>query len=110
MIDYKGNIFLDDERHPWDVTWGDIDYTKKNWWIVRDYEAFIDAVRTYWPNCVSLDNDLGEEKEGYDCLKWLIEYGIDNDFLLPELYFHSKNTVAVENMKSYVNSFKKMNG
>lgn len=109
MLNYRKNIFLDDERHPFDISWGDINYSLNSWYLVRNYDAFLKAVEEYWPDMISMDNDLGEEKEGYDCLKWLIEYAMDHDLILPKIYFHSKNEVAVDNMKVYLNSFNRSN-
>lgn len=111
MNNYKDNIFLDDEREPWSIDWMGFDYSKISWRIVRDDESFKSAIIDHFPKTISFDNDLGMGKEGYyDCLKWLFDYIMDNNLSLPELYFHSKNTVAEDNMKAYVASFKKING
>jgi hypothetical protein len=107
---YRDNLFLDDERQPWDVTWGQFDYSKTSWLIVRTYETFIEAIKLYFPLRISLDNDLQTEKEGFDCLKWLCNYCMDHRLDLPEIFFHSGNTVAVDHMQTYVASFKKVNG
>lgn len=106
---YKDNLFLDDERHPFDVTWGEFDYTTKSWKVVRTYDSFINAVSEYFPTMISFDNDLQTKEEGYDCVKWLVDYCIDNRLQLPKIFYHSQNPVAVGNMKSYIESFKKMN-
>lgn len=104
------NLFLDDERNPEDVTWGDIDYSKFTWTIVRNWADFTWSVIDCQPKMISFDNDIGEAKEGYDCLKWLIDYCIDNELDIPIVYVHSKNSVAKENMLNYLNCWEKFNG
>lgn len=110
MEQYKDNIFLDDHRQPWEVTWGDFDYSKTSWVIVRDYETFMDAIKLYFPLRISFDHDLGTTRDGMDCVKWLCNYCIEHRLKLPQAFFHTKNPVGAENMRFYIDSFKKING
>lgn len=46
--------------------------------------------------------DYGEEKTGYDCAKWLVQYCIDNDLKFPEYTVHSMNPVGAERIRQYI--------
>jgi len=100
------NLFLDDERLPSEVYWCDIDYLSIRWLIVKNFEEFtVGIINNGIPEIVSLDNDLQEEKEGYDCLKWLILRCDHYKVPLPKFFFHTKNNIAKENMETYLNSY-----
>lgn len=97
------NLFLDDERIPTDVFWnGDI-YQNLNWSIVRTFDEFKKHILEYGiPELISFDNDLGEEKEGWDCAKWLCEkYCVDNKIRLNKITVHSKNTAVSKKILDY---------
>ena len=91
----KIQIYLDDLRTP-------IDF--KNWIIVRNYDDFVKKIIEIGLDSISrisLDHDLGDtamqeyfsnvsknykldynniqEKTGYDCCKWLVEYFYDKN-------------------------------
>lgn len=107
------SIFLDDERIPTDVTWLKLPDTL--WYVARTYQAFIDGIKLQgMPEYITFDHDLQdfysfdpesgegvEEHTGMSCLKWLVEYCIDYDMMLPVCFFHSMNPIGVKNMKSY---------
>lgn len=100
------SIFLDDERIPTDVTWLKLPDTL--WYVARTYQAFIDGIKLQgMPEYITFDHDLqdfnedGTENTGYTCLKWLVDYCIDHDMMLPVCFFHSMNPIGVKNMKSY---------
>lgn len=127
-------IYLDDVRTPKDP----------NWKVVRNYEEFVDLVsKTGLENIetISLDHDLGpiamseyfnnvspnykldynnliEEKTGYDCAKWLVDYYYEkydkevsrnekrnSGILFPRIYTHSANPIGSANIMGYVNNF-----
>ena len=127
-------IYLDDVRIPKDP----------NWKVVRNYEEFVDLVsKTGLENIetISLDHDLGpiamseyfnnvspnykldynnliEEKTGYDCAKWLVDYYYEkydkevsrnekrnSGILFPRIYTHSANPIGSANIMGYVNNF-----
>lgn len=55
-------------------------------------------------------NNLNGEKTGYDCVKWLINYCIENKLPITfENFYHTANSVGAANMKSYINSYTKSN-
>lgn len=100
------SIFLDDERIPTDVTW--LALPAMLWYVARTYQAFIDGIKLRgMPEYITFDHDLqdfnedGTENTGYTCLKWLVDYCIDHDMMLPVCFFHSMNPIGVKNMKSY---------
>lgn len=104
----KNNLFLDDERFPKDVFWGDIDYNKDEWVIVRNFKEFSDYLHSNEeiPIMISFDNDLQERIEGYDCLKYFLNFCESKGLKkVSKCLFHSKNTVAKENMQYYYKNF-----
>ena len=97
-------LFLDDERTPDQVTWTFIPQGR-NWQIARDYDAFVDQISDYGlPNVVSFDHDLGLGKDCMDCVKWLVNYCHENNKPFPTYFIHSMNSVAGEQMISYIES------
>ena len=63
---------------------------------------------------ISFDHDIdsydksGNEVTGYDCLKWLCDYILDNNIDINNLtiLFHTANPVGKVNMNCYWNNFK----
>lgn len=107
-------LFLDDERSPTDVSW--LKYPPNTeWQIVRDYDSFVKEMTKPW-DLISFDHDIqcwhsGEEYTGYDCLKALIGYAIDNlSYQIPECIFHTANPVGRENMKSFHQTYLRVFG
>lgn len=75
---------------------------------VHNYEEFVDTIlKLGMPKMISFDNDLGKGLEGYDCAKWLVDYCLDNHISLPEWSVHSANPVAVENINTLLDNFKR---
>ena len=73
---------------------------------VKTYDEFVKYItENNLPDGVCFDNDLGEEKEGYDCVKWLVNYCQDNNLKFPPYSIHSYNVVAKANMFSFINNF-----
>jgi len=121
------NLFLDDIRVPSTVNTYmpelGKDYFDAEWVIVRNYGEFVDYLSTNGlPNMVSFDHDLADvgydyktytetftyqEKTGFDCAKYLVDYCIDNDLLVPNFVVHSQNPVGNENIEGLLQNFKK---
>lgn len=77
---------------------------------VKSYLEFTDFIlKNGLPEFISFDHDLGEEKTGYDCAKWLVEYCMNNKFPLPEFFVHSQNPVGKENIQRLLDNFNKYN-
>lgn len=100
-------IYLDDERNP---------TTDKDWIVVRNYKQLEDLMCDNFMEIesigeISFDHDLGEEKNGLDCLKYLVEVDmINKGMLFTEDFkynFHTANPCGRDNMKSYIESYLK---
>lgn len=103
----------------------------ESWTIVRNFESFcMNIEKSGVPDLISFDHDLADEhyadqsiwdnkeayenlsenfkeKTGLDCAKWLVEYCIENNCKIPDYYVHSMNPVGAENIKNYLEHFKK---
>jgi hypothetical protein len=124
------NLFLDDERVPFskNFTINDISayhYTNyspfklEDWIVVRSFDEFVKEIEKRGiPKICSFDNDLGDfkvksfddfnsEKTGYDCAKWLCDYCHDNELKFPDYYIHSMNPTGRDNIKAYIENYKK---
>jgi len=121
------NLFLDDYRIPKDC-FGYMHqplYINLDWIVVRNYYAFITLIQNKGiPEVISFDHDLADghykkkvfdyndesqEKTGYHCAKWLIDYCIDNNKELPDrILVHSMNPVGTVNIKSLFDTYNKL--
>lgn len=113
-------IWLDDIRNPHSLIPGEYctwiekyapfpisTYTNVDIVWIKTYDEFVFYIlKNDIPDGISFDNDLGEEKEGYDCAKFLVNYCIDNNKKLPKYNVHSYNTVARENINNILTNFK----
>ena len=130
------NLFLDDFRQPSDAfgyTHNPI-YINLDWQVVINYEQFVEKIEHYYdllgilPSIISFDHDLADvhygvqehldedyydlcaiqdEKTGYHCAKWLVDFCMDNELELPEYYAHSMNTVGRRNILGYLDNYVK---
>jgi hypothetical protein len=96
-------------------------HTNRQITLVKSYEEFIRYISDNGlPSFISFDHDLSyeddgsnqssensNEKTGYDCAKWLINYCLDNELRFPDHYVHSMNSVGKENIDSVIVSYKK---
>lgn len=115
-------IFLDDERHPAQVKWTQI--PDLPWTVVRNYGNFkaLITVKGYLPEFISFDHDLSiehyknlvkdesdyhkyNEKTGYDCAKWLVQYCLNSEQPLPKYTVHSLNPIGSQNIKWLLESY-----
>jgi hypothetical protein len=122
------NLFLDDVRQPqaccnyvYPVQDRPL-YHQLEWEIVRNYEDFVLLIQDKGlPELVSFDHDLAEihyvpgtwtegfvyqEKTGYDCAKWLVDYCLENKTPLPKFLSHSMNPIGRERILSLLTNFK----
>ena len=137
-MNYK--LFLDDVREPAEcASYMHKRIGKANpiyleeWIIVRNYDEFVDTIITLGlPEVVSFDHDLADEhydvekmdnieeysklyeifqeKTGYDCVKWLVDYHIENEPKLetfPVWLIHTMNPAGYENIKQYIQNYLK---
>jgi hypothetical protein len=109
-------------------------YWENDWIVVKNYDEFVQYILLNGlPDFVSFDHDLGiehikyyfdngghenppdpmgadfEEKTGYDCAKWLVDYCLEHNLKLPEYLVHSANPIGKKNIISYLENFKKVN-
>lgn len=117
------NLFLDDERHPSQVTWVDIGFHPFQCIIVRNFEQFKHIIEEHGlPERVSFDHDLadfhyeamieevngkenvdyGPEKTGFDCAKFLAQYCIDTSQQIPDFTVHSLNPVGRDRINQHL--------
>ena len=104
-------LYLDDIRNPHQSG-----YQDNEWIVCRNDKTFKDMF-TSFDNIIthiSFDNDIDSYDEndnevtGYDCLKYLCNYVLDNNLDISnlEIRFHTANPVGRVNMASYWNNFK----
>lgn len=135
-MNLKLYIYLDDLRIP----------KESEWTIVRNYQEFVAVIKEHGLeniDTISLDHDLGpiamseyfnnvspnyvldynnliDEKTGYDCAKWIVDYYYDNrnqeiqmsradkkkaGIIFPRILTHSANPVGSANIMGYINNF-----
>ena len=101
-------IFLDDERYPKDVTW--IKYPENVEWIIaRTQYYFMSLLEDEEFDIITFDHDIqcynedGAEVTGLHLLKWMLTYFYENNKKLPQIYFHTMNSVGKTNMEAYYN-------
>jgi hypothetical protein len=131
----KINLFLDDIRVPCDVSHYVQNpaikrfYCEEEFEIVRSYKEFRDyIIDNGVPDLISFDHDLADEhyhpsmysgpevynknyetfqeKTGYDCAKFLVEYCMDYEVDLPTCLVHSMNPTGKVNIESLLNNFR----
>jgi hypothetical protein len=122
----KTYLFLDDIRDPIHA-YGYTNFgpfVTKEWEIVRSYDEFVNHIKSNGlPYFIAFDHDLGQntysigsfwddevglqEKTGFDCAKFLVEYCIDNKKKLPEYYVYSMNPVGKRNIIEYLENYRK---
>lgn len=71
------------------------------------FSNLLQAVVGEQPSSISTNVDYGIEKTGYDCMKWLVDYCVDNQLKFPDHVIHSMNRIAGERMKAYIINAKK---
>ena len=127
------NLFLDDFRNVEDahMYFPIPEYATKEWVVVRNYDEFVKHIEENGlPEMVSFDHDLADvhydvqdhldqdyydlcsvqdEKTGYHCAQWMINYCIDHDEKLPSnILIHSMNGVGARNIQSLFTTYRKV--
>lgn len=127
-------LWLDDLRNPTEKDWADwlgkygpIEQPYEVVWV-KSYEQFTEWIsKNGMPAALSFDHDLGEDiakekvkkgiskrqarkekintKRGMDCVKWLVEYCLDNNLEMPPYSIQSANPAGRENMDGLLKSF-----
>lgn len=130
-------LWLDDIRNPFENNWlvfSPIEHTEVIW--VKSYNEFKDWIEENGlPEGICFDHDLGldevhekksmskrslkkfrktpEYKTGFDCAKYLVEYCLDRNIMIPKYNIQSANQVGKENidslLKNYIRHYSKVN-
>jgi len=129
MNELKTCLYLDDTRTP-------IKYPNgyNPWVVVRNFKEFTEYILNNGiPDYISFDHDLAyehihdyvkyqaqgipainyndfQEKTGYDCAKWLVDYCENNNTTLKTIGVHSMNPIGSRNIQSLINGYKKYKG
>ena len=116
----KNLLWLDDYRNPFsNPEWlvfspfrisSDV---KVSW--VKSYDEFISWINENGlPDGICFDHDLADysetnknEKTGYDCAKFLVEYCLERKILLPLYNVQSANPTGKENIISLLKNYNK---
>lgn len=112
-------MFLDDERVPHFLDLKGYAYPYQGQWIiVRSMQAAIDCIKDNgMPFFIAFDHDLedahydgkeGHERTGYEFAKWLWDYVLDNNIVLPDNFdwvVHSMNPTGAENIRRYMANY-----
>lgn len=104
------NLFIDDERFPEQVTWGnEAFYARYPWIIARSLNEVQALVGKHgFPAFISFDHDLGDNQPtGKDIANWLVSLDLDNGTMPNSFcYFvHSRNPVGRANIESLLNNY-----
>ena len=94
-------IFIDDERTPethqkYLNQFGVDSFNNyEGFVVVKNFCEFKKCViKNGLPTHLSFDHDLGGGPEGIDCLKWIVNYHLDNDIKWKiECRFHTANPI-----------------
>ena len=126
----KKLLWLDDIRNPFENDWlvfSPIEQPFEVSWV-KSYKEFCEWItKNGLPDAICFDHDLGmevaiearakgmskrksrqlkqQEKTGYDCAKWLVEYCLDNHFQIPKWNIQSANPVGKDNINGLLLSF-----
>jgi hypothetical protein len=96
-------LWLDDERDPEEKRWRQIRPIGGVVLWIKTVQEFKDTVIRLTKDdpeaifCVCFDNDLGIkglENEGRAASRWLSQYAIDSNLIIPYWVFQTANTVA----------------
>ena len=129
----KTLLWLDDVRNPfvadWLMQWApeyhyEKDATTHQVVWVKNYNEFVQWIETNGlPDEIGFDHDLADviyskrgnidmlkstwnEKTGMDCAKWLVDFCIDNNKIIPDFFVQSANPVGAKNITAYINNAK----
>ena len=94
------NVYLDDVRTP-----------PNGWFLVKTAAEAIEMLSTNKVLKISLDHDLGEEKNGsgMDVIKYIEERAYtEKGYFIPEIIIHTANPVARQMMEMAARNIEKV--
>jgi len=112
----KTLLWLDDIRDPFedDANWLAFSPIEKPYYVewVKSYKEFCNYInKNGIPDAICFDHDLGDEatneKSGFDCAKYLVNYCLDNNLQLPKYNIQSANPVGKDNINGILRSYNK---
>ncbi len=118
-ISKKTLLWVDDMRNPNDPKWlfdviESIVYPDRipNIVWVKNYDEFVEYIDSEGlPDIICFDHDLGEygenERNGFTCAKYLVDYCMANNLDAPDVYSQSSNPVGAENILTYISNYRK---
>lgn len=105
----KTLLWVDDARNPMEDDWMNFSPIGRNCKVIwaQSYQEAIDFLEKEWPDAICLDHDLGEEKDGYDIAKYIVNRCIDDGRKLPLFASQSANPVGRENILGLLKNYQK---
>lgn len=83
-------LWLDDERNPDSDFLEDIQCSIEDVTICKNYSEFVKSIQLNGlPDWISFDYYLQDEKTGYDCASWLVDYCHETKQNIPKYNIHS---------------------
>ena len=112
-------IFLDDQRKDPTIVHNNVRGLgirvgkANNWIIARDYQQFVDLIKNNFEKIefISFDHDISsydqyqKELTGKDAAHFLIDYCMDNNYILPDWFVHSDNTSGNTNIRQLLSNY-----
>jgi len=93
------NLYLDDLRNP---------PADRDWLVCRSSQEALDRIVDIgMPSFISFDHDLGEDDTTMIFLRRLVNEVWDGQTVIPDYQIHSANPVGVENIRSFMESWKR---
>lgn len=100
------DVWLDDERDPKESRWAAKGAHPEMVWV-QTVEAAIELLQAGNVRSISLDNDLGYHREGYEVADWIEQAAFEGRLKEIRLYAHTDNTVRKQYMKAAFRSAKR---
>ncbi|NDB36219.1 MAG: hypothetical protein EB023_12990 [Flavobacteriia bacterium] len=93
------NLYIDDIRFP---------PRDRDWLVCRSSQEALDRVTAMgMPQFISFDHDLGEDDTTMVFLRRLVNEVWDGVSLPPDYQIHSANPVGAENIRSFMDSWRR---
>ena len=104
-------LWIDDIRNPFLNVENKVPNCESIHWVLNYSQFILYIEKLGLPDVISFDHDLADidDKSGYDCAKYLVDYCMDNNKRLPSFRVHSANPVGKENIEYLLNNFKRFN-
>lgn len=100
-------LWVDDVRNPFEDDWLNFSPIGRNCRVcwTKSYRETIEFLTYIWPDAICLDHDLGEDKNGYDIAKFIVNKCIKSNLPLPKYTSQSANPVGRENILQLLKNY-----